>query len=58
MEIEDEIKFADISEVFIQNLDKALHQFKNNQLVLLLVNDCYEIQTGKSFVDYLVFLVI
>ena len=58
MEIEDEIKFADISEVFIQNLDKALHQFKDDQLVLLLVHNCYEIQTGKSFIDYLVFLVI
>lgn len=58
MEIEDKIKFANISEVFIENLYKALHQFEYDQLILIFIDDGYEIETGEALVYYLVLIVI
>lgn len=58
MEVEYEIQLADIAEVFVEDLHEALHQFQDDQLVLVLVDDGYEIETGVSFVDDLVLLVV
>lgn len=58
MEVENEVQLADITEVFVQNLNKALHEFKYYQFVLVLVDDGDEIETGKALVYYLVLLVI
>ena len=58
MEVEYKIEFADIAEVFVEDLHEALHQFEHDQLVLILVDDCYEVETGVSLVDDLVLLVV
>jgi hypothetical protein len=58
MKIEDKVQFTYISEVFIKNLNKGLHEFKYNQLILILINDCYEIETGVAFIDYFILFVI
>lgn len=58
MEVEYEIQLADIAEVFVENLHEALHQFQDDQLILVLVDDGYEVETGVSFVDDLVLLVV
>lgn len=58
MEVEDEIEFADISKVFVEDLHKALHEFQNNQLIMILIHDGYEVKTGVALIYYLVFLVI
>lgn len=58
MEVEYEIQLADIAEVFVEDLHEALHQFQDDQLILVLVDDGYEIETGVSFVDDLVLLVV
>ena len=58
MEVEDEIEFADVSEVFIEDLNKALHEFEDDELILIFVDDGDEVETGESFVDYLVLFVI
>jgi hypothetical protein len=58
MEIEDKIKLTNITEVFIENLYKALHQFEDDQFILILIDDGYEVETGESLVYYLVLIVI
>lgn len=58
MEIEDEVQFADISEISIQDFNKCLHEFQDDELVLILVDDCYEIQARISLIDNFVLFVI
>lgn len=58
MEVEYEVQLADIAEVFVEDLHEALHQFQHDQLILVLVDDGYEVETGVSFVDDLVLLVV
>ena len=58
MEIEDKIKLTNISEIFIENLHKALHQFEYDQFILIFIDDGYEVKTGETFVYYLVLIVI
>lgn len=58
MEVENEIQFADISEIFVEDLHEALHEFQHDELILVLVDDGYEVETGVSLVDDLVLLVI
>ena len=58
MEVEDEIQLTHIAEVFVQHLDKGLHQLQYNQFVLVLINNSDEVQTGVSFVHDLVLLVL
>ena len=58
VEIEDEIQFADIAEVAIQDFNKGLHEFEDDELVLILVDNCYEIQARVSLIDNFVLFVI
>lgn len=58
MEIEDQIQFADVSEILIENLYEALHEFEYDQFILIFIDDGYEVETGESFVYYLVLIVI
>jgi len=58
MEIEDKIKLANISKILIQNLHEALHQFEYDQFILIFIDDGYKVETGESFVYYLVLIVI
>jgi hypothetical protein len=58
MEVEDKVEFADVAEVLVEYFHEALHQFEHDELVLVLVNNCYEVETGISFVDDLVLLVV
>ena len=58
VKIEDEIQFADISEVLIQSLYKNLHEFKDDELVFILVDEGDEVETGVALVDDLVLFII
>lgn len=58
MEVEDEIKLANITKVLIKNFDKALHKFKNNKFIFILIHNGYEIETSISFVNNLVLFVV
>ena len=58
MEVEYEIKLTDITKVFIKNLDKTLHKFKNNKFIFILIHDSYKIETSISFVNDLVLFVV
>jgi hypothetical protein len=58
VEVEDEVEFAHISEVLVQYFYEALHEFEDDQLILVLVNDGDEVQTGVSLVDDLVLFVV
>lgn len=58
MEVEDEVKFADVAKIFIQYLYEALHEFKHNQLVFVLIDNGDEVQTGIALVDDFVLFVV
>jgi hypothetical protein len=58
VEVEDEIELADIAKELIQDFHEGLHEFEDGQLVFVLVNDGYEIETGEALVYYLVLLVV
>lgn len=58
MEVEYKIELTDIAKVLIQNLHETLHQLEHDQLVLILIHDGYEVETGVSLVDDLVLLVV
>lgn len=58
MEVEDEIKFADVSEVFIEDFDEGVNGFEDDEFVVVLVDDGDEIKGGVTFVDDFVFFVL
>ena len=58
MEVEDEVKFTNITKIFIKNLHKTLHKFKNNKLIFILIHNGYKIETSVSFVNDLVLFVV
>ena len=58
MKVEDQIQLADIAEVLIQYFDEHLHEFQDDQLIVVLVHDGDEVETGVPLVDDLVFLVV
>ena len=58
MEVEDEVQFADISKIFIEDLNEALHEFEHDELIFILIDDGDEVETGISLVHYLVLLVV
>lgn len=58
MEVEDEIELTHVSEVLVQYFDEALHEFEDDELILILVDDGDEVETGVSLVDDLVLFVV
>lgn len=44
MEVKDQIQFADIPEVLIQNIHKLLDNLQYDEFVFVFVNNCYEVQ--------------
>ena len=58
MEVEDEVEFTDIAEIFVEDLNKTLHEFEDNELVLIFIDDGYEVEAGEPLIDYLVLFVI
>ena len=58
MEVENEVQFADVTEVLVEDLNEALHEFQYYEFVLVLVDDGDEVETGEPFVYYLVLLVV
>jgi hypothetical protein len=58
MEVEDEVQFADISKIFIEDLNEALHEFEHDELIFILIDDGDEVETGISLVHYLILLVV
>lgn len=51
MEIEDKVELAHISEVFVEDLYKWLHELEYNQLVLVLIDNSYEVERCETLVD-------
>ena len=43
MEVEDEIELADVSEVLIQYLYKALHEFDDDEFIVFLFDNGDEV---------------
>lgn len=58
MEIEDEVELADVSEVLVEDLDEGVNELEHDELVVGLVDDHDEVETGVTLVDYLVVLVV
>lgn len=58
MKIEDQIKFANVAEVFIKNFYEGLHELKDYEFVFVFINDSYEVETGESFVDDFVLFIV
>ena len=56
MEVEDEVQLTDTVEVLVQHFDEMVHRFERHQLVVFLVHDADEIETGILFVHDLEFL--
>lgn len=57
MEIKDQIKLTYVSEIFIEDFDKGVYKFEDNQLVLVFVYDCNEVETGVSLIDNFILFV-
>jgi hypothetical protein len=58
MKIEDEVKFANVTEVFVENLYERLHELQDNELVLILIDNGDEVETGETFINNFEFLVV
>lgn len=58
VEVEDEIELAHVAEVLVQDLHEGVDQFQDYQLIVALVHDGDEVQTGVTLVHDLVFLVV
>jgi hypothetical protein len=58
VEVEDEVEFADVAEVFVEDFNKGLHHFEYDELVLILVDDGDEVETGVAFVYDFILLVV
>ncbi len=58
MEVEDEVQLADVPEVLVEYFNKHLHEFEDDEFVVVLVDDGDEVETGVALVDYLVLLVV
>lgn len=56
MEVEDQVQLADVTEVLVEDLDEALHEFEDDEFVLVLVDDGDEVEGGVAFVDDFVLL--
>lgn len=58
MEVKDEVELTNIAKVLVEYLYERLHEFEHDQLILVLVDNGNEVETGKALVDYLVFLIV
>lgn len=58
MEVENEIQFTDVSEVFIEDFDEGVDGFEDDQFVVFFVDDGDEVKRGVSLVDDFVLLVL
>lgn len=58
VEVEDKIEFTDVSEILIEDFNKRLHHFEDDEFVLVLVDDGDEVETGESLVDYFKLFVV
>ena len=57
MEIENEVKFTNIAKIFIEDFHKGMYHFKDDELILILVNNSNEIETCISLVhDFVLFV--
>jgi hypothetical protein len=51
VEVEDEVQFADIVKVLVQDLDKEVNHFKHKQLIVLFIHNGDEVQTCISLIN-------
>lgn len=58
MEVEDQVEFAHVAEVLVQNFHEGLDEFQDDEFVLVLVDDGDEVQAGVPLVDDLIVLVV
>lgn len=58
MKIEDKIKLAYVTKIFIKDFNKWLHHFQHNKFILVFINDGNKVETGESFVDYFKLFVV
>ena len=58
MEIEDEVEFAHVAEVFVEDFHKGVDELEHDELVVGLVYDHDEIEAGIALVHDLVVLVV
>ncbi len=57
MEVENQVQFADIAKVLVQNLYKSVDQFQYDKLIFVFVHNGDKIEWGVSFVyDFVVFV--
>ena len=58
MEVEDEVKLADVAKVLVENLHEGVDEFEDDEFVIGLVDDGDEVQAGVALVHDLVLLVV
>ena len=58
VEIENQIQFAHIAEIFVQNFNENLEKFQDDELIVIFVSNGYKVQSSISFINYFVILVI
>ena len=58
VEVENQVQFAHIPEVLVQDFHQHLKSLEHNELVIVLVDNCYEVQSRISFVDDFVLFVV
>ena len=56
MEIENYVKFTNVSKIFIKNLYVVMDSLQSDQFIILLVHEENKVKTCISFVHDLVFL--
>lgn len=49
MEIEDQVQFADVSEIFVQNLDEMMNDFEDQKFIISFIDNANKVQACISF---------
>lgn len=58
MKVKDKIEFTDVSKIFIENLNKSVDHFQDNELIFVFINNGDKIKWSVSFVDNFVIFVL
>jgi hypothetical protein len=58
VEVEDEVQLTDVSEVLVEYFYEHLHEFEDDEFIVVLVYDGDEVETGVSLVHDLVLFVV
>ena len=58
VEIEDQVQLAHIPEIFVQDLHERMDQLQDDQLVIIFIHNCDEIQARIALIYYLIIFVV